>query len=84
MKPEYVTAEIWLMIDEYGDYVACIEESELDNLYESELANSVRLSSVRSVVRVQVRAPIPQALTAVAEVKTPDPADDVEAIAEVA
>ena len=78
MKPEYVTAEIWLMIDENGDYVACIEESELDNLYESELANSV----VRSVVRVQVRAPIPQALTAVAEVKMPEPADDVTASAE--
>jgi hypothetical protein len=78
MKPEYVTAEIWLMIDENGDYVVSLEESELDNVYEGDLGNCV----VRSVVRVQVRAPIPQALSAVAEVKMPEPGDDVTASAE--
>jgi len=80
MKPEYVTAEVWLMIDENGDYVVSTDESELDNVYEGDLGNSV----VRSVVRVQVRAPIPQALTAVAEVKSPEATDDVQASAEAA
>jgi hypothetical protein len=80
MRPEYVTAEVWLMIDGNGDYVVSTDESELDNVYEGDLGNCV----VRSVVRVQVRAPIPQALTAVAEVKAPEATDDVEATAEVA
>jgi hypothetical protein len=64
--------DVYLMIDENGDYVVHKEEPELGDAYESEIGNEHCLA--RRIVKVSLKASLPKTVALVGVV--PDDATD--------
>jgi hypothetical protein len=64
---EMVVCEVWMLIDESGDYVASVDPAELGDRWEEEIGE--RDSSVQTrVVKVTVNVPKPKPVELVATV----------------
>ncbi len=82
MKTEvqYVTATVWILVDECGDYVASHDEAKVGEVYDEMIQDRAGLESPIGFrrVKVTVRVPIPAVIEVEAEIE-----EDAEALAAV-
>jgi hypothetical protein len=67
MKTEYITAEVWVLVDAAGDYVASDDADLLKELYEEKVQELGNADGFRRV-KLTVKIPLPQVIELAGEV----------------
>jgi hypothetical protein len=68
--------DVYLMIDENGDYVVCADESDLAEKYDDEIGGGADLA--RRIVKVMLTIPVPKTLVLTATL--PDVPNDAKLV----
>jgi hypothetical protein len=74
MAATYKTIEVWVVIDQDGDYAAGADRTAADEQFEATVNDFASSDGIRRV-RVSVRVPLPTVLEVSAEVSEDDAAE---------